>query len=171
MDATLLSMEGRPVRESVSEIAEFALPSYANPLGYLLGGRIMHLVDLAAATAAMRHARRTVVTASVDSMTFIHPVRIGQLVVLKSSVNRVFRTSLEVGVKVTVEDLRSGDVQHTNSCYLTFVALDDVTGRPVEIPPIIPETPAEKRRYEEASTRRENRLEIKRQALDHEQRG
>jgi len=171
MDATLLSMEGRPVRESVSEIAEFALPSYANPLGYLLGGRIMHLVDLAAATAAMRHARRTVVTASVDSMTFLHPVRIGQLVVLKSSVNRVFRTSLEVGVKVTVEDLRSGEVQHTNSCYLTFVALDDVTGSPVEITPVIPETPAEKRRYEEAATRRETRLEIKRQALDHEKRG
>ncbi len=161
-------MEGRPVRESVSEIAEFALPSYANPLGYLLGGRIMHLVDLAAATAAMRHARRSAVTASVDSMTFLHPVRIGQLVVLKSSVNRVFRTSLEVGVKVTVEDLRSGDVQHTNSCYLTFVALDDVTGRPVEIPPVIPETPAEKRRYEEAALRRETRLELKRQAQDHE---
>ncbi len=164
-------MEGRPVRESVSEIAEFALPIYANPLGYLLGGRIMHLVDLAAATAAMRHARRSVVTASVDSMTFLHPVRIGQLVTLKSSVNRVFRSSMEVGVKVTVEDLRSGHVQHTNSCYLTFVALDDESGRPIPVPPVIPESPAEKRRYEEAALRRETRLEQKRQAMDHEKHG
>jgi acyl-CoA hydrolase len=161
-------MEGRRVRESVSEIAEFALPIYANPLGYLLGGRIMHLVDLAAATAAMRHARRSVVTASVDSMTFLHPVRIGQLVTLKSSVNRVFRSSMEVGVKVTVEDLKTGEIQHTNSCYLTFVALDDDTGRPVAVPPVIPETDAERRRYVEAGVRRGARLEQKRQALDHE---
>jgi acyl-CoA hydrolase len=161
-------MEGRRVRESVSEIAEFALPIYANPLGYLLGGRIMHLVDLAAATAAMRHARRSVVTASVDSMTFLHPVRIGQLVTLKSSVNRVFRSSMEVGVKVTVEDLKTGEIQHTNSCYLTFVALDDETGRPVEAPPVIPESDDEKRRYAEAGVRRVARLEQKRQALDHE---
>jgi acyl-CoA hydrolase len=161
-------MTGRPVRESASEIAEFALPIYANPLGYLLGGRIMHLVDLAAATAAMRHARRSVVTASIDSMTFLHPVRIGQLVTLKSSVNRVFRSSMEVGVTVTVEDLRTGEVQHTNSCFLTFVALDDETGRPVEVPPVIPETEDEKRRYEEAGHRRGLRLELKRRALDHE---
>lgn len=163
-------MEGRPVRESVSEIAEFALPIYANPLGYLLGGRIMHLVDLAAATAAMRHARRSVVTASVDSMTFLHPVRIGQLVTLKSSVNRVFRSSMEVGVNVTVEDLRTGEIQHTNSCYLTFVALDDETGRPVAIPSVIPVTAAEQRRYAEAGIRRVARLDQKRQALNHEER-
>lgn len=161
-------MEGRPVKESVSEIAEFALPIYANPLGYLLGGRIMHLVDLAAATAAMRHARRSVVTASVDSMTFLHPVRIGQLVTLKSSVNRVFRSSMEVGVKVTVEDLKTGAIQHTNSCYLTFVALDDETGRPVAAPPVIPETADELRRYAEAGLRRGARLEQKQKALDHE---
>lgn len=160
-------MEGRLVRESASEIAEFALPIYANPLGYLLGGRIMHLVDLAAATAAMRHARRSVVTASVDSMTFLHPVRIGQLVTLKSSVNRVFRTSLEVGVRVTVEDLKTGDIQHTNSCFLTFVALDE-SGRPVEIPPVVPETETEKRRFNQAGQRRGQRLELKRRALDHE---
>ncbi|MBE0660385.1 MAG: acyl-CoA thioesterase [Bryobacteraceae bacterium] len=162
-------MEGRAVRESVSEIAEFALPIYANPLGYLLGGRIMHLVDLAAATAAMRHARRSVVTASVDSMTFLHPVRIGQLVTLKSSVNRVFRSSMEVGVKVTVEDLRTGEVQHTNSCYLTFVALDDETGRPVAIPSVIPVSDTEQRRYAEAGIRRVARLDQKRQALNHEE--
>ncbi len=161
-------MEGRPVRDSLSEIAEFALPIYANPLGYLLGGRIMHLVDLAAATAAMRHARRSVVTAAVDSMTFLHPIRIGQLVTLKSSVNRVFRSSMEVGVKVIVEDLRTGEIQHTNSSYLTFVALDDETGRPVEIPPVIPETEDERRRYEQALERRAQRLELKRKAQDQE---
>lgn len=154
-------MEGRPVRESVSEIAEFALPIYANPLGYLLGGRIMHLVDLAAATAALRHARRSVVTASVDNMTFLHPIRIGQLVTLKSSVNRVFRTSMEVGVKVIVEDLRSGEVHHTNSSYLTFVALDDETGRPVTVPPVIPETVEEIRRFEMAEVRRKQRLALR----------
>jgi acyl-CoA hydrolase len=158
-------MEGRPVRESLSEIAEFALPIYANPLGYLLGGRIMHLVDLAAATAAMRHSRRSVVTAAVDSMTFLHPIRMGQLVTLKSSVNRVFRSSMEVGVKVLVEDLRTGEVLHTNSSYLTFVALDDGTGRPVEVPPVIPETEAEHRRYAQAHVRRAQRLELKRKAL------
>jgi acyl-CoA hydrolase len=101
-------------------------------------------------------------------MTFLHPVRIGQLVTLKSSVNRVFRSSMEVGVKVTVEDLRTGEIQHTNSCYLTFVALDDETGRPVAVPPVIPETDAEQRRYSEAGVRRVARLEQKRQALNHE---
>lgn len=161
-------MDGRPVRDSLSEIAEFALPIYANPLGYLLGGRIMHLVDLAAATAAMRHARRSVVTAAVDSMTFLHPIRIGQLVTLKSSVNRVFRSSMEVGVKVIVEDLRTGEIQHTNSSYLTFVALDDETGKPVEVPPVLPESPDERRRFEQALERRAQRLDLKRKAQDHE---
>ncbi|MBE7541684.1 MAG: acyl-CoA thioesterase [Bryobacteraceae bacterium] len=161
-------MDGRPVRDSLSEIAEFALPIYANPLGYLLGGRIMHLVDLAAATAAMRHARRSVVTAAVDSMTFLHPIRIGQLVTLKSSVNRVFRSSMEVGVKVIVEDLRTGEIQHTNSSYLTFVALDDDTGKPVEVPPVLPESLDEHRRFAQALDRRAQRLELKRKALDHE---
>jgi acyl-CoA hydrolase len=129
-------------------------------LGDMLGGRVMHLVDLAGALAAVRHSKRPVVTASVDHLTFLHPVRIGQLVVLKSSVNRVFRTSMEVGVKVTVEDLKTGRVRHTSSAYLTFVALDD-DGRPTPVVPVIPETAHEKRRYEEAGERRRYRLEIK----------
>ncbi len=153
-------MEGRPVRESVSEYSELALPNDANPLGNLLGGRVMHLVDMAAALAGMRHARRTVVTASMDHMSFLYPVHIGQLIVLKSSVNRVFRTSMEVGVRVMVEDLRTGVVRHTSSAYLTFVALDDA-GQPAPIPPVMPETEEEKRRYEEAGRRRENRLQLK----------
>jgi acyl-CoA hydrolase len=145
------------VRESVSEYSEIALPNDANPLGNLLGGRVMHLVDLAGAIAATRHARCPVVTASVDYMTFLHPVHIGQLLILKSSVNRVFRTSMEVGVKVWVEDLGTGVVRHTSSAYLTFVALGPGNER-VPVAPAIPESPEEIRRYEEAGRRREHRL-------------
>src|SRR5262245_4067902 len=148
---------GRPVRESISEYSEIALPNDANLFGNLLGGRVMHLVDLAGALAATRHARCPVVTASVDSMTFLHPVHIGQLLILRSSVNRVFRTSMEVGVKVWVEDLRTGDVRHTSSAYLTFVALGPNNER-VAVPAVIPETEEEKRRYEKAGQRREYRL-------------
>lgn len=157
-------MEGRPVRASASEYSEIALPNDANPLGHLLGGRVMHLVDLAGALAATRHARRPVVTASVDHMTFLHPVHIGQLIILKSSVNRVFRTSMEVGVKVMVEDLTTGEVRHTSSAYLTFVALDE-HGQPTPVPPVIPETEEEKRRYEEAGRRREYRLQLRSRSL------
>jgi len=155
-------LAGRPVRESASEYSEIALPNDANPLGYLLGGRVMHLVDLAGAIAAIRHARCPVVTASVDSMTFLQPVHIGQLLILKSSVNRVFRTSMEVGVKVWVEDLRRGDIRHTSSAYLTFVAVGP-NNEHVRVPPVIPETDEEKRRFEEAGHRREYRLTVARQ--------
>lgn len=161
-------MQGRPAKESISEYSEIALPIYANPLGELLGGRVMHLVDMAGVLAAARHSRRPVVTASVDVMTFLHPVHIGQLVVLKSSVNRAFRTSMEVGVKVMVEDLGSGEIRHTSSAYLTFVALDD-DGKPTPIPPIIPETPEEKRRFEQAGDRRQYRLDLKARAKAHEE--
>jgi len=160
-------MEGRPVRESISEYTETALPTDANPLGNLLGGRIMHLVDVAGAIAATRHTRRPVVTASVDHMNFLYPVHIGQLVLLRASVNRVFRTSMEVGVKVWVEDLRTGVVRHTSSAYLTFVCLDD-KGERVAAPPVIPETETEKRRYEEAGLRREYRLEMRDRARSRE---
>jgi acyl-CoA hydrolase len=152
-----LKGEARPVRESVSEYSEIALPNDANPLGNLLGGRVMHLVDLAGAIAATRHSRKPVVTASVDYMTFLHPVHIGQLVILKSQVNRVFRSSMEVGVKVWVEDLRTGERRHTSSAYLTFVALGPNNER-VPVPPVVPETGEELRRYEEAGKRREWRL-------------
>ena len=154
-------MTPKAVRESISEYSELALPNDANGLGNVLGGKVMHLVDLAAALAALRHARRPVVTASVDHMNFLHPVRIGQLMLLRSSVNRVFRSSMEIGVKVWVEDLQTGAVRHTSSAYLTFVALD-ATGQTVPIPPVIPETEDEKRRYEEAARRRDYRLEMRR---------
>ncbi len=149
--------QGRPVRESLSEYSEFALPNDANLHGNLLGGRVMHLVDLAGAIAAVRHSRHPVVTASVDYMTFLEPVHIGQLLILRSSVNRVFRTSMEVGVSVWVEDLRTGERKHTSSAYLTFVAVGP-KGERVPVVPVIPETEEEKRRYEEAGARREWRL-------------
>jgi acyl-CoA hydrolase len=147
----------RTVKESVSEYSEIALPNDANPYGNLLGGRVMHLVDLAGAIAATRHARVPVVTASVDYMSFLHPVHIGELLTLKSSVNRAFRTSMEVGVKVWVENVRTGDVRHTSSAYLTFVALGPNNER-IRVPEIIPESEEEKRRYDEAGIRREYRL-------------
>ncbi len=153
-------LSGRLVRESMSEYSEIALPNDANPLGNLLGGRVMHLVDLAGAMAAMRHCRRPVVTASIDYMTFLRPVHIGQLLVLRSSVNRVFSSSMEVGVRVSVEDLQTGDIFHTSSAYLTFVALD-ASGHPVVVPPVIPESEEEKRRFEEAGNRRRYRLELR----------
>jgi acyl-CoA hydrolase len=154
------TLRGKLVRESVSEYAEFALPNDANVLGNVLGGKVMHLVDLCAAMAAMRHARRPVVTASVDSMNFLSPIHIGQVVLLKSSVNRVFRSSMEVGVKVVTEDLTTGHTRHTCSAYLTFVALDEA-GHPASIDPVIPETEEEKRRYREADERRRYRLELR----------
>jgi acyl-CoA hydrolase len=153
-------MEGRRVSDSASEYSELALPNDANGLGNLLGGKIMHLVDLAGAIAATKHCRNVVVTAAVDHMDFIHPVRLGQWVRLRSSVNRAFRTSMEVGVKVWVEDLIRGGQQHVSSAYLTFVAID-AEGHGVPVPPLIPETEEEKRRYEEAGARREYRLSLR----------
>lgn len=153
-------MHGKPVRESVSEYSELALPNDANVFGNVLGGKVMHLVDLAAAMAGIRHARCPVVTAAVDSLRFLHPVKIGQLLVLRSSVNRVFRTSMEIGVKVETETLISGQKLHTCSAYLTFVALDE-NGNPAQIPPVIPETLEEQRRYREAGERREARLALR----------
>jgi acyl-CoA hydrolase len=154
-------MEALPVRNSYSEYSELALPNDANGLGNLLGGKVMHLVDLAGAMAAMRHSRHPVVTASIDQMNFILPVRIGQWVRLRSAVNRVFRTSMEVGVKVFVEDLIRGEMHHTSSAYLTFVAIDAL-GKPVAVNPVVPETEEEKRRYQEAGQRREYRLALRR---------
>jgi acyl-CoA hydrolase len=153
-------MPGKPVRESTSEYAELALPTDANGLGNVLGGKVMHLVDLAGALAAMRHARCPVVTAAVDSFVFLHPVHIGDLITLHSSVNRVFRTSMEVGVKVETENLMNGEKVHTCSAYLTFVALDS-NGKAAPLVEVIPETEAELRRFREAGERREYRLSVR----------
>ncbi len=146
----------RPVRESISEMTEIVLPNDANPLNALLGGRLMHWIDLAGAMAAHRHSRTYVVTASIDHMDFLVPVRVGDFVVLRSSVNRVYHTSMEVGVKVWVENNRSQENLHVSSAYLTFVAIDSAGNR-MAVPPVVPETEDERRRYEDAARRREIR--------------
>ena len=145
-------LKGRPVRESRSEYTYVALPNDANPLGNLLGGRVMHLVDMCAGIAAQRHARSPVVTAAIDQMSFMLPIQI-----LRSSVNRVFRTSMEVGVKVWMENPQTGEVRHTSSAYLTFVAIGE-GGKPAAVAPVIAESQEEERRYHEAGRRREQRL-------------
>jgi acyl-CoA hydrolase len=150
-------MEGKPVRESATEYSELALPNDANGLGNVLGGKVMHVVDMAAAISAIRHGRHPVVTASVDSLQFLQPVHIGELIILRASVNRVFRTSMEVGVKVMTEKLLTGERLHTCSAYLTFVALNR-EGKAIAIPPVIPETEEEVRRFEQAGERRQYRL-------------
>ncbi|MGA2002537.1 MAG: acyl-CoA thioesterase [Terriglobales bacterium] len=137
-------------------MAEIVLPNDANPLNALLGGRLMHWIDLAGAMAAHRHSRQWVVTASIDHLDFLVPVRVGDLIILRSSVNRAFRTSMEVGVKVWVENYRSDERRHVSSAYLTFVAID-AAGNRMPVPPVVPETQDEKRRYEGAARRRETR--------------
>ena len=152
----------RPVRDSQSEMNEIVLPNDTNPLGFLLGGRLMHWIDLAGALAAHRHSRSYAVTASIDHMDFLTPVHVGDLVVLRSSVNRVFTTSMEVGVQVIVENFLLEECKHVSSAYLTFVAVDK-EGHHVKVPPVIPETDDQKRRFEDAGRRREiRRAELQR---------
>jgi acyl-CoA hydrolase len=148
----------RTVRESQHESSALMLPQDANNLGNVFGGVIMALVDKTAAVAAIRHARTTCVTASIDRVDFREPIHLGDLVVLKASVNYVGRTSMEVGVRVEAEDLVTGVRRHTNSCYLTFVAVDD-SGCPREVPALVPESEAERRRNAAAKDRRRRRLE------------
>src|SRR6266568_9364101 len=143
------NLNPRPVSVSASEMVELVLPNDTNPLGALLGGRLMHWIDLAGALAAHRHARSYVVTASIDHLDFLVPVRVGDLVILRSSVNRAFHTSMEVGVKVWVENYIAASRQHVSSAYLTFVAVDR-HGRHLPVPQVVPENEIEKRRYEDA---------------------
>ncbi len=152
----------RPVRDSQSEMAELVLPNDANPLVALLGGRLMHWIDLAGAMSVHRHARSYAVTASVDHIDFLVPVRVGDLVILRSSVNRVFHTSVEVGVKVWVENYIADTAQHVASAYLTFVAID-AQGNHLKVAPVVPETEEQQRRYDDAGRRREiRRAELER---------
>jgi acyl-CoA hydrolase len=152
----------RPVRDSQSEMAEIVLPNDANPLAALLGGRLMHWIDLAGAMAAHRHSRSYAVTASVDHIDFLVPVRVGDLVILRSSVNRVFHTSMEVGVKVFVENYLADTAQHVASAYLTFVAVD-ARGNHLKVAPVVPETAEQQQRYDDAGRRRDvRRAELER---------
>jgi acyl-CoA hydrolase len=146
----------RTVASTQSEMTEIILPNDTNVLGNLLGGRLMHFIDLTGAMAAYRHARTPVVTAAMDHIDFIQPVRLGDLVTLKSSVNRAFTSSMEVGVKAWAENTRTGAVAHVASAYLVFVAVDE-HGRLQKVPQLKPETPDELRRYDDALRRREHR--------------
>jgi acyl-CoA hydrolase len=151
-------MKGKLVSASASEMAEVVLPAQTNALGKLLGGHVMHMVDIVAAMAASRHANSYMVTASVDYIDFRNPVNLGEIVLLKSHVNRVFHTSLEVGVEVFSEDILTGERKHTTSAFVTFVAIDEHTRKPKAVPPLILKTAEERRRWREAATRREIRL-------------
>jgi len=150
------NLNPRPVAESISEMVELVLPNDANPLGSLLGGRLMHWIDVAGALAAHRHARGYVVTASTDHLDFLIPAKVGDVVIFKSSVNRVYRTSMEVGIKVWVESYFTGERHQISSAYLTFVAVDG-DGRKLPVAQVIPQTAEEIRRYEDAGRRREIR--------------
>lgn len=150
-------MEGRPVQASQVITTQLVLPNDTNQLGNLLGGTLMHWIDIAAAICAQRHSGRICVTASVDELTFHHPIKLGEVVTLQASVNRAFTTSMEIGVLVTVSHRNEPGMKRANTAYLTFVGLDE-SGRPTQVPPVIPETDIERQRYEEAHLRREARL-------------
>ena len=156
MDYAPYAPQSRNVSESQSEMTELILPNDTNTLGNLLGGRLMHFIDLVAAMAAYRHARSHVVTASMEHIDFIAPVHVGDLLILKASINRAFTRSMEVGVKVWVENAMAGTRRHVSSAYLTFVAVDE-NGRSVPVAAVEPENSEEKRRFEDAGRRREQR--------------
>ena len=147
----------RTVAESQSERSEIIFPGDANPLGNLFGGRLMQFIDLVGATAAFRHARAITVTASMDHLDFVAPVHVGDMLILKASVNRAFRTSMEVGVRAMVENvLHDGGLRHVSSAYLTYVAMD-MKGERMVVPQVLPQTEHQQRRYEDAGRRREMR--------------
>ncbi len=148
-------------------MTEIVLPSYANALGTVFGGQVAAWIDIAAGVAAMRHARNIVVTASMDDLHFVAPAHVGEIVVLQAHVNRVFTTSMEVGVRVEAENPLTGERRHTATAYLTFVALD-AAGQRIAVPPLLPESEAERRRYQQAEQRRIWRLE-RRQMRDSEE--
>ncbi len=141
------------------EMTEVVLPNDANPLGNMLGGRVMHLIDMAGAIAAHRHARSLLATVSVDSVDFVYPIRVGQLVILRAHVTRVFHTSVEVAVKVYMEDFLTGERRQTSSAFVTYVALDP-DGRPKPIPPFVPRGAPARREFDEALERRRHRLAV-----------
>jgi len=147
-----MSKKSNTVRTSQVTMHELVLPNDTNNLGNVLGGRVMHLMDICAAMSAYKHARTHVVTASVDEMNFLAPAKKGFILILKSSVNYVANSSMEVGVKIESEDPFSGKIKHTASAYLTFVSLNE-SGKPTEVPDIIPETDVEIRRYKEGKAR------------------
>ncbi len=150
-------MKGRHPRDSETVMSELMMPQHANIMGNVFGGVVLSLVDRVAAVAAIRHSNRQCVTVSVDKVDFREPIHVGELLTAYGRVNFAGKTSMEVGVKVLSENPLTGQKRHTNSCYLTYVALDD-NRVPTEVPPILPETPDEKRRYDRAAQRRASRV-------------
>ena len=152
-----MALKGRHPRESETVMAELMMPQHANVMGNVFGGVVLSLVDRVAAVCAIRHSSRPCVTVSVDKVDFKEPIHVSELITAYARVNFAGRTSMEVGVKIIAEDVLSGAKRHTNSCYVTYVALDD-NGVPTPVPPIIPETADEKRRYDRAAQRRATRV-------------
>jgi acyl-CoA hydrolase len=163
-------MDPKPATDSRSQIVRWTSVLDANAAGDVHGGTVMRLCDEAAALAAIKHSRMRVVTAAMDRMVFLYPIRVGELVTLSAAVNAAWRTSMEVGVRVDAENPLTGEVHHTSTAYLTMVALDD-GGRPAAVPPLIAETPTEQRRQREAEMRRANRLAEREQILAHREQG
>jgi acyl-CoA hydrolase len=163
----MTSPMGKAPRDSRVTMTEIVLPSHANALGTIFGGKIMEWIDIAGAIAAGRHARRVVVTASIDALHFVNPVKVGQVVQIQASVNFAGRTSMEAGVRVDAENPVTGENTHTATAYLTFVALDE-HGKPTSVPPIVPATPEDKRRYQSAMSRRESRVRLAEELKKHE---
>jgi len=153
-------METSPKRASESgvEMTQIILPSHANGLGTIFGGQVAAWIDICAGVAAMRHARNVSVTASMDDLHFLAPAHVGEVLILHGHVNRAFGTSMEVGVRVESENPLTGQRRHTATAYLTFVSVDQ-EGNPVPVPPLLPETEEEQRRYQQAAVRRQWRLE------------
>jgi acyl-CoA hydrolase len=152
-----MAKQGRHPGDSEAILTELMMPNYANIMGNVFGGHILALVDRVAAVAAIRHSHKPCVTVSVDKVDFREPIHVGELVTALARVNFAGRTSMEVGVKVIAENVLTGEKRHTNSCYVTYVALDE-NGKPTEVPCIVPETPDEKRRYDRAAKRRAKRV-------------
>jgi acyl-CoA hydrolase len=156
----------RTGKESQHESSQIMMPGDANNLGHVFGGVVLAMMDKTAAVAAIRHSRSACVTASIDRVDFREPIYLGDLVVMKASVNFVGRTSMEIGIRVEAEELQTGKRRHTNSCYMTFVAVDH-SGRPTEVPQLKPESPDEIRRFQAAVERRRRRLEERQQEEKH----
>lgn len=156
---------GKTVQESLTEMTELVLPNDSNMLGNILGGRVMHWIDLAGAICASRHSGRVAVTAAIDSVDFRHPIRVGQVVRLQARLNWVGRTSMEVEVAVFRDDPLEGSRVRTSTAYLTFVAIDE-HGRPTPVPPLKLTTPEEEARFQEAAARQRARLERRAQRRD-----
>jgi acyl-CoA hydrolase len=152
------SLKPKRWQDSVAETVQVVLPNDSNPLGFILGGTVMHLIDITGAIACHRHTNKLAVTASVDSLDFIHPIKIGDLVILKSRVTCVFTTSVEVEVEVFSEAIRTGERKLTSRAFLTFVSLDD-NGKPAQVPPLLIETPEDEALCRDAQVRRADRLQ------------